>query len=377
MRTKDSLLKTALLAVAAIAAAVPMPASAKGLGALLTAANPRVKEIIAVQELVTDELMATDGILGTAVGLNPLGEPVLRVFVNSERPNIADIVRRIPAFIEGVPVSVQATDPFRSMVQLIPGLNISLPLGLGGSRVDHKAKQSLPIQLGTSGGWGYDQANGYCCGGTLGSLIELGGNKYVLSNYHVLRSDIVAGGNGIVATNGDAIIQPGLIDASCSVNKTQNVAALAGGASLPEANVDAAIAQVDSGTVRSDGAILEIGTLSAAIVPAAINQAVKKSGRTTGLTRSKISGLNATISVDYDSECAGGVAFTKTFTGQILIGNNVSSFLDSGDSGSLMVEDVATNPRAVGLLFAGSSSIAVANPIGEVLGFFGAAMVGK
>ena len=31
--------------------------------------------------------------------------------------------------------------------------------------------------------------------------------------------------------------------------------------------------------------------------------------------------------------------------------------------GSLMVEDVATNPRAIGLLFAGSSTDAIANPI--------------
>src|SRR5207248_4127242 len=34
----------------------------------------------------------------------------------------------------------------------------------------HTALQSPPIQLGTSGSWRYDLANGYCCGGTLGSL---------------------------------------------------------------------------------------------------------------------------------------------------------------------------------------------------------------
>src|SRR5205814_9651102 len=102
---------------------------------------------------------------------------------------------------------------------------------------------------------------------------------------------------------------------------------------------------------------------------AAIGEAVNKSGRTTALTRSSLSGLNATISVQYDNECAGGVAFTKTFTGQIVVRNNGSRFLDSGDSGSLMVEDVSTNPRAVGLLFAGSSSTAIANPINEVLTF--------
>ena len=70
--------------------------------------------------------------------------------------------------------------------------------------------------------------------------------------------------------------------------------------------------------VRTDGAILEIGTISASTVAASIGQAVKKSGRTTGLTRSTVSGLNATISVQYENECAGGAAFTKTFTGQIV-----------------------------------------------------------
>ncbi len=70
------------------------------------------------------------------------------------------------------------------------------------------------------------------------------------------------------------------------------------------------------------------------------------------------------------------MAFTQTFTAEIVINNKGRRFLDSGDSGSLMVEDVATKPRAVGLLFAGSSSTAIANPINEVLSFLGATMVG-
>jgi hypothetical protein len=90
-----------------------------------------------------------------------------------------------------------------------------------------------------------------------------------------------------------------------------------------------------------------------------------------------VSGLNATISVAYDNECAGGSAFTKTFTGQIVIANRGTKFLAGGDSGSLMVEDVTTNPRAVGLLYAGSRSSAIANPIGDVLSFFNASMVGN
>src|SRR5439155_1207661 len=91
--------------------------------------------------------------------------------------------------------------------------------------------------------------------------------------------------------------------------------------------------------------------------------------------RSSVSGLNATISVDYDNECKGSTAFTKTFTGQIVIANPGSKFLNMVDSGSLRVEDVVTNPHAVGLLFAGSSTDAIANPIGQVLAFLGATMV--
>ena len=126
--------------------------------------------------------------------------------------------------------------------------------------------------------------------------------------------------------------------------------------SLPSSNVDCSVAKALPGKARTDGAILEIGTISSSTVNAFINQAVKKSGRTTGLTRSRVSGLNATVSVAYDNECAGGAAFTKTFTDQIVISNKGSRFLNSGDSGSLMVEDIAANPRAVGLLFAGAAA---------------------
>jgi hypothetical protein len=42
-----------------------------------------------------------------------------------------------------------------------------------------------------------------------------------------------------------------------------------------------------------------------------------------------------------------------------------------------MVQDVTTNPKAVGLLYAGSSSTAVANPISHVLSHLGVTMVGQ
>lgn len=330
-------------------------------------ANPRVKEVMDIQEAVTPELMAMPDVLGTAVGQDDNGELTILVYVNLEGKRPGESARNIPHRLRGQSTTVELTEPFRALVKPAPSIKVS-----------HTAMQDAPIQLGTSGGWGYDLANGYCCGGTLGSLIKIGTQKYILSNYHVFEADTVSGGNGIVATTKDPIIQPGLIDVGCSADNAQNVATLVKSSSLPDSKVDASIAEVIPGMVDPYGAILEIGTIAEQTVAAGLKQAVKKSGRTTGLTRSTVSGLNATITVAYDDECAGVLAFTKTFTGQIIINNRASKFLKGGDSGSLMVEDVATNPHAVGLLFAGSSSLAVANPIDEVLKFFDdATMVGK
>ncbi|MDD3642244.1 MAG: hypothetical protein PHQ19_02110 [Candidatus Krumholzibacteria bacterium] len=328
-------------------------------GVPLKADDPRVLSVMAIQDRHTPALMADPDVIGTATTAGDDGKPAIMVLVLSDRAG-----RGVPKQIEGVGVKVVLTDKIVAM-----GKPPS-------SSVSHTAKQTPPIQLGTSGGWRYDLANGYCCGGTLGSLIQVGSQKRILSNYHVFEADIVLGDNNKAAATGDYIIQPGLIDVSCNAANAQNVATLVKTSSLPNNNVDCSSATIITGMVREDGAILEVGTLSASTVAAYVNQPVKKSGRTTGLTRSTVSGLNATISVAYENECAGGSAFTKTFTGQILIANKRSKFLAGGDSGSLMVEDLSTNPRAVGLLFAGSTTIAVANPIGQVLSFLGASMVG-
>jgi len=54
------------------------------------------------------------------------------------------------------------------------------------------------------------------------------------------------------------------------------------------------------------------------------------------------------------------------------------SFSDSGDSGALIVAETGENERRpVGLLFAGGQRVTIANPINEVLGRFGASVVGE
>jgi hypothetical protein len=241
----------------------------------------------------------------------------------------------------------------------------------------HRFDQQFPIQLGTSGGNINDSSKGFCYGGTLGALVEdVNGKQYILSNNHVLaRTNL--------ATIGEDIIQPGLIDQNptCFKDATDIVADLSAfipilfktKGTMPSNVVDAAIARVRTSAtgfiVDPTGFIVDIGTLSSETVDASLGMAVKKSGRTTGLTNGNITAVHATIDVSY------GSGKTARFTNQIVVGSG--DFIASGDSGSLMVEDVLTNPRAVGLLFAGGSTTAVANPIGDVLNAFSVSVVGS
>jgi len=241
------------------------------------------------------------------------------------------------------------------------------------SPLENEASQAGNDVLGTSGGNAHDSANQYCCGGTLGALVSIGGVPYVLSNNHVLgRTD--------QAVTGESVIQPGLLDTDCGYQPAYTVATLSYFPRLEDksTNVDAAVAQASSGALDPSGAILGFGSVANGsptnAPPAAdaedITQAaarlplVVKAGRTTGLTCGAISHLAVDFSVSYNTACDGsGSAFSKTFTNQIAIAG--SSFSDSGDSGALLADQQTAQP--VGLVFAGNSSETFANPIADVL----------
>src|SRR6266496_1436599 len=320
---------------------------------VLDQTDARVQSVIAAQDEVTPSLMQRSEILGTAVGVSETGNPTLMVYVNRDAEQA---IRTLPREVRGTPVQVELMDEVRAM--------------------GNTAKQTPPISLGTSGGWTYDLANGYCCGGTLGALVRIGSTLYILSACHVLEGDKVLGGNNRIAQTGDPVIQAGLIDEQCNRNLAQTVGTLVKRMSLATSNTDCAIATVAGGMVRTDGAILGIGTISHNTPAASLNQHVKKSGRTSGLTHSHVSGLNATVRIAFTNECNGGTYY-KTFSGQIVVANPSSGFLRAGDSGSLMVQDTSPNPRAIGLLFAGNNTEAFANPIDQVLNFLGATVVGN
>lgn len=237
-----------------------------------------------------------------------------------------------------------------------PFSSIALALALTGTALvaddgaDHRLSSPL---YGVSGGNVNDRSKAFCCSGTLGALVADGaGTRYILSNNHVLaRSG--------AAASGEDVSQPGMIDTNCQV--AELVADLAYAAPLGSSNVDAALAQLRSGAMDPSGEIMDVGIPGGAVAPT-VGMSVQKSGRTTGHTTATVSAINLSVQVQYQQGCGGGRKFRVTYTNQI--GINSSTFSAGGDSGSLILTNSA-NP--VGLLFAGSSTTTIANPIEEVL----------
>ena len=121
----------------------------------------------------------------------------------------------------------------------------------------HQVKIRLAVG-GTSGGSNADFDFPFCCGGTLGALVESNSTKYWLSNNHVLAGD------GKFPT-GDASIQPGLIDVGCNQGTGNVVGNLSDYVPYDFSGtntVDAAIAEIVVSEVDTDGTVLEVGVPS-------------------------------------------------------------------------------------------------------------------
>ena len=125
------------------------------------------------------------------------------------------------------------------------------------------------------------------------------------------------------------------------------------GQELPEAinEVDAALARPLSANLVNAN-ILKIG-VPAGIAQATLGTQVQKSGRTTGHTTGRIIQIDVTTRIAYGDQIA-------LFANQ-LMADGMSA---GGDSGSAVL-DMERN--VVGLLFAGSVSATIINPIHKVL----------
>lgn len=218
--------------------------------------------------------------------------------------------------------------------------------------------------------------------GTLGCWVEKDGWPHFISNNHVLA-------NSNAAQIGDAILQPGvhdggtsndriaqlvdfvpinfvgdpsdckvaaginwLFNAACKAinSRTRHQAVRVKGVTNV---VDAAIARVNM-LDNVDHNILGIGKYNQYATPV-LNMPVIKSGRTTGVTTGIIEQVEVSVNVQYG---AGKVAI---FTDQVMAGGMSAP----GDSGSAILNE--NTKDLVGLLFAGSDTTTIINPIKFVI----------
>lgn len=294
-------------------------------------AQQAVSAAMAVQERHTARLLAQPGVVGTGIGLNEAGRPVIKIF--TERAG----VEGLPDRLEGLPVAVEVTGMFIA-------------------RSDPTARFPRPVPIGVSTGHPAITA------GTIGARVRnAAGSVFALSNNHVYA-------NQNDANIGDSALQPGTFDGGQdpadkigTLYDFQPINFNGGNNTMDAAIVLSSVAELDNAT-PADG----YGMPGATTVRAFVGQNVQKFGRTTKLTKGQVSEINVTAEICYEVWIIWCVK-SAIFVNQIAV--TPGTFSDGGDSGSLIVTD-DLNKYPVGLLFAGSSTHTLANPIDVVLSRF-------
>lgn len=225
--------------------------------------------------------------------------------------------------------------------------------------------------------------------GTFGAVVKdrRTGEPLILSNNHVLAN--ISNGRDGRASIGDPIFQPGPYDGGSSdrvIGYLERFIPInpivTREASCPRAarlqtiltnlvqlfrpdyqvrlqKINAASNLVDCAVARPvkkdyiNPEILEIGIVKGIREPR-IGMEIVKSGRSSGITRSTIKVLEATVKVGLEE------GLTGVFSNQFVTGH----IAQPGDSGSLVLDK---ENYAVGLLFAGSEKTSISNPIQSVL----------
>lgn len=315
-------------------------------------------------------LLSLDNVLGVGIGHKNVrgentGKKAIVVIVEKKLP--VDDLRRghvVPPLLDDVETDVIETGEFRL-------------LSVG------RTQRFRPAAPGVSIGHYKITA------GTFGAVVRdnVSGDLVLLSNNHVLAN--ATNGRDNRSKPGDPVLQPGVQDNGRLNNDIiaelerfvpvhpifeDSKCPIAQGAALgatgllkiffgdyriniqkeiwAENIVDAAIARpLSSDSVITS--ILELGDISGT-GEAEIGQIVRKSGRTTGLTKGRVTVVDVTIRVTM------GSGSQALFTDQVM----TDMLSMPGDSGSLVLNE---DNQAVGLLFAGSNTMTLFNRFSNVM----------
>lgn len=294
---------------------------------------------------VEEELLDKQNVVGVAAGYKiSAGEqtttPSVMVLVTSKLPpDLLGDADAIPRTVDGTPTDVLEVghlfaggDALRQ-TQDVDALTLATRVrpARPGYSVGH-----FKITAGTIGAGVYDMR----------AFPGVPPRYYILSNNHVLA-------NSNNANIGDPVLQPGPYDGGTAPQDV--IGRLARFVPIKFDGtcnyVDAAVAEVAFHEIDRDS--YWNGVPASAGVAATVGMLVRKTGRTTNFTTGTVTAIGATVNVNFGG---GNVA---RFCDQIVT-TNMSA---GGDSGSV-VFDLQNNP--VGLLFAGSSTATILNPIARV-----------
>jgi len=319
-----------------------------------------IRPISVALDQARDELLARPNVVATGIGFKEVaGERAEEIGI------VCSVERKVPAselseselvprVVAGVPTDVVATGPLRALMV-------------------HRERHR-PAPGGVS--IGHHEVTA----GTFGCVVRRGEERFILSNNHVFA-------NTNQAAPGDPVLQPGPYDGGTRTDDTiaalesfvpiemleaesacatarrvasilNSLASIAGSEArlrtvstrVVENLVDAAIARPLTQDMLAEE-IIGIGALAGQGM-AELGMAIRKSGRTTGVTSGEIVQVHVTADVRMGERMA-------RFKDQFMAG----AMSQGGDSGSVMLD---TEGRAVGLLFAGSDTTTLCNRMEHV-----------
>jgi hypothetical protein len=310
-------------------------------------------EIRPVKQRIEDELLARPGVVGVDINEKvsdgkPTGELSIVVYVKEKKPKgKLRAGEMIPATIEGIPTDVKeekielqavarvALAEVTPLVDATKYATLHGGISMGPCRSVHLDPPDVP------------SPGDYIFAGTLGALVTDRTTKaqMALTNFHVACVDSTW-------AVGNAQCQPSRVDGGSCPGDTFGTLTRA----TLSTHVDGAVVTLQSGRT-TDCSIEEIGAVKGQAA-AVLNSAVRKRGRTTGLTYGTVNSVDASVTINY-----GDGLGNHTLKNQIRITPDTSQsamFSDHGDSGSVVVDGAN---KVVGLLFGGSNVATYANPI--------------